>query len=386
MTLDANGLTVLRGADYLTIIRNSYETRTGLTVNWDRDLFLGNITAIVADRLGDLGQLEQAIYDARDVYNANGRQLDQLAGMFGLVRIPATFSTVTLRFTGDVGAAVPTATVVAGGGVDGLARWSTLTDEVIGADGTVDVIAQALVSGRTDAPSGAITIIATPRTNVDSVTNPGPAVPGAPLESDQALRARLLSTQQQPSAGTVAAIRRAMLTLPDVQQAVVIENATGTPQTVLGVLLPEHSVNIVVFPEQDTTAKQEAIARAIYEDGPRAGIEPVGTQSATVVGEDGRNKEVRWSHATTITLDIEIQLELDTGYSLAGVTPQINAAIAARSALQLIGQRVRYNTILCDILAVEGVVEVPSLTIDGVAGDYVTGALEIAQLNITGIS
>jgi uncharacterized phage protein gp47/JayE len=386
MTLDANGLTVPRAADFLDLIRNDFETATGLTIDWSRDTFLGNISVVMADRLGELSQLLLAIYGARSPNNAFGVQLDDLGALFDLPREPATFSTVTLTLTGTVGAIIPSGTILAGGGTDGLARWVTTENVTIGAGGTASTIAQGQELGRVTANVGTVTLIVTPRAGLASVTNPSAAVAGVDVESDEAYRARIASDKQGPNAGTAPAIRRQVLAIGDVQQALVIENPSNATTTVLGVSLPPKSGSVIVYPVQDTTAKQEALARVLYESGFSAGIEPIGSVSATVTGDDGVAKIVKWSTAVEVTVDVVMVVVVATGYTLAGITPALEAAIAARSESLRIGQRVRRNTVLCDLLGVEGVDDITTLTLDGSASDYVTGALEIATLDPTSIT
>ena len=68
--LDADGYTVTRSSEYLQQIRDEYETQTGLNIDWIRDLFLANITTIMADMLGSDDETIQSVYDAWSPNNA----------------------------------------------------------------------------------------------------------------------------------------------------------------------------------------------------------------------------------------------------------------------------------------------------------------------------
>lgn len=386
MTLDATGLTVPRAADFLDQIRAAYETQTGLSIDWDRDTFLGAISVVMADRLGELSDLLLGIYGARDPNNAFGIQLDAIGSLFDLIREGATYSTVTMTLAGTAGAVIPDGTIFMGGGTDGLARWQTISTVTLDGLGAGSVSARNLVTGRITANPGTITTIVTPVAGLSSVTNAAAAVPGIAQELDDAYRLRINTDKQGTNAGTVPAIRRACLALGDVQQCLVLENTALTTATVLGLSMPGKSVAVVVYPAQDTVAKQEALARTLYESGAAAGIEPVGSVTALVTGDDGIDHTVKWSTAAEVTVNVVIVVTVATGYTLAGITPGLEAAIEARNALLRVGQPVRYNTVLCDLLGVEGVDDITTLTLAGSASNYVTGALEIAVLNPTSIT
>lgn len=121
------------------------------------------------------------------------------AGQRGLTRKAATFATGTVRFTGTVGSAVPVATESKTNG--GIAIVTTAAG-VIGAGGTVDIAAKAVLAGITGnlAATTALTLSAAPagvQSQATIVTMTG----GLDIESDAELLARLLFDIRMPSAG-----------------------------------------------------------------------------------------------------------------------------------------------------------------------------------------
>lgn len=126
--LSDQGFNAPRTADFLDLVRDEYEALTKLTIDWERDVFLGQISAIVASRLGELADMVQAMYDSLDPSSATGVQLDNLSVLVGVFRQPSTFSTVNLVLSGVLGTAIPAGRQVEGGGEDGAARWVTTTD------------------------------------------------------------------------------------------------------------------------------------------------------------------------------------------------------------------------------------------------------------------
>ena len=119
-----------RTADFLELIRNDYENAVNLAIDWERDTFLGQITAIMADRLGELADATQAMYDATDPSNATGAQLDNLAILVGVFRKLPTFSQAICTFTG-VDGTILTAGRLVEGGTEASTRWSLSSDVTI---------------------------------------------------------------------------------------------------------------------------------------------------------------------------------------------------------------------------------------------------------------
>src|SRR3990172_1942400 len=80
------GLQVPRLAEYLTEIRDTYRANTGLDVDWDSDLVLGQFSAIMAQLLDQQAEGLQAVYDAFDLNGSSGVQLSNIARLVGVTR------------------------------------------------------------------------------------------------------------------------------------------------------------------------------------------------------------------------------------------------------------------------------------------------------------
>lgn len=133
--LSDEGFEAPRTADFLELIRNDYEAAVNLAIDWERDTFLGQITAIVAARLGELADAVQAVYDATDPNNATGAQLDNLAQLVGILRKIATNSQSNVILSGADGTAITAGRIVQGG-ADADTQW-LLDDDVILAETTL---------------------------------------------------------------------------------------------------------------------------------------------------------------------------------------------------------------------------------------------------------
>jgi uncharacterized phage protein gp47/JayE len=130
--LSDEGFEAPRTSDFLDLIRNDYATATGLAIDWERDVFLGQITAIMASRLGELADAVQAVYDATDPSNATGAQLDNLAILVGILRKVATYSQANVVLSGIDGTNITAGRVVQGG-ADTSTRWILDDDITLGA-------------------------------------------------------------------------------------------------------------------------------------------------------------------------------------------------------------------------------------------------------------
>ncbi len=292
--LTDEGYTAPRTADFLALMQqeilDELDAR-GLStdIDFERDVMWGIMTTVTANRLGKLGEGNQAVYNAFDPNNAGGVQLDSLGSVVGVNRLEATESRVTLRCgtTGADPVELTQGSITEGGGDDGKARWILLADGTIPAASTVDLLFEAQEAGETDAAIGEIDTIVTPIDGWETVTNLAAATPGRDRETDQEYRIRRQESLQITGGRSLNALRAQLLTLDGVLGAGVIDNDLATSETVEGVTLAPHSVAVFIHPSTITTAEKQAIAQQIY-DQIAAGIDTNGTAVvATVTGLDG---------------------------------------------------------------------------------------------------
>lgn len=349
------GYEALRASDFLTLIRDRFEALTGLTPDWDRDTFLGQVTAIMAEMLGDLSEAGQAVYDAFDVGNATGIQLDNLALIVGVPRKQAGYSQATVTFSGTVGVVIPAGSLVEGGGDADDQRWETTDRVTIGAGGTVDVVVRATETGEIVASAGEIDKKITIISGLDSVTNAAAADPGAARETDEELRARRQASLQIAGAGSISAIRANVLALEYVQAAVVVDNDRGTVETVQGIVMQPHSIAVIVHPDSLTDAQKEEVASVIY-DRLAIGIYTVGSDVvATLIGGDSGQKVIRYDFADEVSVDVDIAVTLAAGYDVADVEDDIDALVADYFLALSVGGSIYDLGIECLAASVAGV-------------------------------
>ena len=376
--LDDEGYTAPRAADFLSTIRDRYQAETGLTIDWDADVVLGLLTAIMADQLGALGEATQDLRDSMDPASARGLALDNLAQLVGVTRTPATYSTVTLACTGVNGTVVLEGDLVEGGGDDGRARWVATENGTI-SGGTVNIVFQAAEAGPVEATTGAITTIVTPRTGWTGVTNAAPATAGQARESDADLRKRRAQSLQTAGSRSANALRANILDIDDVQACVVLENTSLVSVVVDAITMDPCSVGVVVYPSTLTTAQKEELALAIYAHV-ASGVAMSGSQSATVTGADDVAHTVKWSYASTSNVTVAVEVELADGFELADVEVPIQEALTEYLSGLGVGDPARILAGLALIAEVEGV-DAAVLEYNGSPADVVPGTTVLLVLS-----
>lgn len=266
---------------------------------------------------------------AEDVYNsgyidmATGQSLDYAVKYAGLTRRPASKATGQVTFQGDVGVNISANFLVATS--EGDIRFLTTEACQIGADGTVTVGVVAEQAGSDgNVIAGAIDTIVNPIPGLTSVTNQAPTTGGLDQETDAELRLRYYESLGRGGAGTVDAIRAAVLELEGVTDCVVFENCTMEDDATGR---PPKSIEVVVLGGQDAD-----IAQAIF-DTKAAGIlayyEP-GEYGVLVQVQDeaGNTHDIGFTRAEQVQIYVDVTVTKTSEYPSDG-DQQVEDAIIA---------------------------------------------------------
>lgn len=135
----------------------------------------------------------QVIYDT-----AEAEYLDRWASIWGVTRNPAAVATGTVTFTVASGSVIPSGTLLQA--LDGV-QYETTADAVVAAPSAtapVEAIEPAAAGNRV---AGQSLSLVSPVLGVQSTAVAGELSGGADIETDDALRARLLARIQQPPHG-----------------------------------------------------------------------------------------------------------------------------------------------------------------------------------------
>lgn len=352
--LSSTGLAVPRTADFVTAIRAAIEDELGITVDWSSNVVLAQLVNVFAQELGDLSDTVQAVYDMRDLSGATGIHLDNLCALVGITRNPATKGSVTLTLTATKAVTVRQGDLVEAADYNG-SRWSISEDVVFVGAGSSDVVATCTEPGAVAAPAGEIATIITPRDGWSAVTNAADATLGVDRETDAQLRKRRATALHSPGSTSVYAIRAAALAVDGVTACVVLQNSTGSSQTIEGKTLDPHSVFVVVYPDTMTSAQQDTLAAELYKHV-TAGIKLMGTDVTLYVADaTGANRAISWDWASALSVNVTATITLLPGYVLADVQDAVEDAIEDVFAALAPGEDLRVLALQGAISQVEGV-------------------------------
>jgi uncharacterized phage protein gp47/JayE len=239
-TITSTGITIPSYADIYASLQASFQSIYGSDAYIAPDSQDGNMLAIFATAINDCNNAIVAVYQSFSPSFAQGAQLSSLVRINGLTRDVATNSSVVVTVTGTFG------TTILNGIVQDAAGnlWNLPATVSIPMAGAIDVTAVAQQPGAITADINTVNVIYTPQLGWSTVNNPVHiAVPGAPVESDAALRRRQAASVALPASSPLAAIYAAIGQIPGVTQWTVYENNTSATDA-NGV--PSHSIDVIV--------------------------------------------------------------------------------------------------------------------------------------------
>lgn len=302
-TYDGTGADLLRAADVTTNIEDALRgsAEWGEDAQLESDKALAQLVQPFAEELGQAYDLLQAVIDARRRVSAEGVQLDNLGQIVGVPRQPATYSTVTLTFTGADEAEIPLGTRVKSSGSD--VQWETIEAGEI--DGTTDdVPAQCKTIGAQEATAGSLDVLVDLPPDITAVTNAAAAVTGDEIENDPVYRRRIGRSLSAGGTARPAAIRAVLEQLDFITAASVIENTTLETDS-RGI--PGNSYRPVVLPSGLSAAQAEMVILAIWLVTP-AGIRVDGSESYTVTDDQGYEQPIGYQYGSGKEVYIKLRV------------------------------------------------------------------------------
>lgn len=338
------GLTVPRLADIREAVRADVaaDPDLGPSVQTTSNDIVGQILDTHAEREAAVWEALAAAYAALDPDEAEGASQDAVCAYAGVIRLPASYSTVSLTATGTPATVIPAGSIFR---IPNGVKWISTAEATIGGGGTVAVPCRAESTGPIEAAATTITGIVTTIAGLSSVTNAADAVAGRDVETDAQLRVRREISLQRASGSTNAAIRARVLEVDDVLACVVLDNDTDD---VDANGLPPHSFRVIVWPDLPNDVD---IWLAIVQQRP-SGIRSDGTYAGLATDSQGTQQTVRYSSASAQVIHVVVRVVIDANtYPLDGDT-QIEDAVLAYGAALSIGDDVRPFKIITAIEAV----------------------------------
>lgn len=253
----------------------------------------------------------QGIYNSAYVDTATGQALDNVVKYIGTKRRTATKAVQIISVTGMPGTLIPLGFVVETGGEPPIG-FATIESKPIEAGGKVELQAECLTPGSAgNVPPETITRIKNPIAGVNTITNQSIAIKGLDQETDRELRERYRRSVAKGGASTIDSMIAALLDVPGVLDAIVIENDLETNDTEGR---PPHSLEAIVLGGGD-----EEVARAIY-NSKAGGIQPHGTQSYIIDDIAGTPHTIRFNRATEVGIYITVQVTANGYFPADGLT------------------------------------------------------------------
>jgi uncharacterized phage protein gp47/JayE len=322
----ATGISRPSYADIYETLQANFRSIYGHDAYIDPDSQDGQLLAVVAKAIDDTNGTAVAVYNSYSPATAQGVALSNGVKINGIARAIATSSQALVRVIGAVGTVITNG--VAGDTSDN--RWLLPASVTIPPAGQIDVTATAEAPGSIEAEAGVITQILTPTLGWQTVSNLAAASPGAPVESDAALRQRQTDSVALPSLTVLASLTGAVAAVPGVTQVRVFENDTDD---VDANGLPMHSIAVVVL-----GGVADAIAAAILTKK-TPGAATHGTTAVSVVDPIGIPYTIRYFIPADVVIKVAVTIRTLAGYT-AAVGEEIKTSLAAYINALGIGKRI----------------------------------------------
>jgi uncharacterized phage protein gp47/JayE len=284
------------------------------------------IAAVVEDLFAhQLWIMRQMFPDTADV-----DRMEKMANQRGLVRKPAAAASGTLQFAGSVGAVVPSGTQVFDAQGNRFASTVTAT---IGAGGTATATALAVTAGAAgNVAANTAATVDTPPTGITGATIVAMSG-GADVESDASLLQRLLLRMASPpQGGAKTDYLQWALAFPGVARAYVYDLRRG-----IG------TVDVVPFPATGLPSAQ--LISDLYNY-----INPLRPLGLGMTG-------FQVIMPTAVNVAVAATLTLASGYTIAGLTSAITAAVNAEFTSLAPGDTVYRSQLIGAITNVKGVLD-----------------------------
>ncbi len=367
--IDAAGLHIPTYTDIRDDLIGEARSIFGQDIYLDNDSMDYQWISTVALKISDTLQAVQLAYNNRSPVTAVGAGLDGVIKLNAMSRKAPSYSSCVVILTGDEG------TVISGGIVRDASRflWSLPNTVTIGSGGTVSVSAVCQTLGAITAMPGDISEIVTPTKGWISVTNAVAAVPGQPVETDAAVRARQSVSVALPSRTVLAGTTGGIASVPGVTRYRVYENDTNITDADG---LPPHSVTAVVEGGADADIAQEIFMRK------GIGAYTNGDVEVTIIDLYGQPNIIRFYRPVYVPIFVTVTLKALPGYSPSTSSQVKTALVAYLNSLQ-IGDDLTISSLWGAALAIIPDLSVPIFSITALTAGKSLGTQGTTDIGTT---
>ncbi|HEX3045398.1 MAG TPA: baseplate J/gp47 family protein [Bacillota bacterium] len=253
----------------------------------------------------------EGVYNSAYVDTATGQSLDNVGKYIGIGRRPATKAIHVVEFSGTENTTVPAGFIVDTGNKNPV-EFEVMTEGKIGARGIIALKVLCRKTGSIGNVSlGMITKIKNPVNGINQINHRSLFSQGLDRETDFEFRERYKESVAKGGASTLESITAAILEVPNVIQAIVIENDTMTTDSDGR---PPKSIEAVVLGGDDAD-----IGQAIFTTK-AAGIQPYGNVTTSVLDRSGRVHNVSFTRAQEVNVYVKIRVAKNAEFPLDGET------------------------------------------------------------------
>jgi uncharacterized phage protein gp47/JayE len=361
MPITSTGYSRRTRDEVLESIQGYLRDKISLKLDLSERTVLGNVGNLDADHIDQLEQLIEEAYHAFDPDNASDDRFVALALLTGVPRRGETTGLVTVELDLDASQSYAPGDLAAHVVDEPNNRWLNRDAVVSTTAGTYEAVFESESAGSAAvAEAGTLTVIATPVSGWNAVTNPEAATPGQDIESIGALRIRREAALSIGGSRTRGAIRSKLILLDGVLSAEVFDNPTSaTDSNGIG----PHNLRAIVWDGSPAAADDDEIAQVIY-DHKAEGIFSQGSESGTAQDEVIGPVTIFFDRAATSAVTVAVDIESETGVAAADV----KAAILERMPTR-VGEGVVFNRLSSSVFQVAGVDDWATFTVNGGSSD-----------------
>ena len=342
----------------------------------DPDAPEGQVLGIRARQYALAWEALQVIHDSNNPDSAEDDLLDDICKLSGTARPGATSTTVVVQCALTSGTTLANGTAFASLTGKPDVQLTPTVDFIATSDGNFPVAFACVDTGPISIPVNSLQI-SSPISGWTSIVSSTAGVTGHDVFDNTQLRLLREIELARTGSTTALALQADIVALPAVVSCTVLSN---DGQTTDSNGLPPHTIAPVVYASGllDTTA----LAAVIW--GKAAGIGTYGTTPISFVDSTGATRTVLYTPVTPVPMTLVYNLATTTGYIGAAA---VSAAIAA--ALTLVatpGSTVRVLKCEALALALGGVVDVNSFTLNGGTSNVAVGPFAIATFDPVAIT
>lgn len=359
-----NGTVIPTAAEILESIENDQQSIIQSNLDLKPESPIGQVNGIIAPQLGRLWELFGALEASRSRDGAEKYMLDEQGILTGYNRELARPTSVVCTVSLDAGTKLTVDNLASLRGKPDITFYAYVdatTGFTAPSTGTYSIVFKCTQNGPIVVPPGTLTVITTPLSGWNSITNPLAGVTGAEVASDyetrQGQEASLATTGSSTAKAIAADLKYNATTgegIPGCLEAYVLENDTGT--TVDG--LPAHSIECVLY--TDGTSVPSVIAEKIFlAKGATTGT--YGSLYGDYVEKNGDTHRVYYSVITAIEIKLNYTIVVNSNY--IGDAALKTAIVSEMTARAEQGEDVNYTYARAIPLHYAGIEDVTAMTI-----------------------